>query len=108
MREYSAAGPATQGPMLAMHALPLRPSTPTTTGGAEPIPAASEEGKEEASGSVPPAAKRARPSSSSSSSPAAAGGRGGMPMLAWVGRTADVLGRFDVAKAKELGIPPGK
>lgn len=102
MREYSAAGPATQGAMLAMHALPLRPAGPTTATAAA---SAEEEaaGVDDANGE-PPAAKRARPSSPP---PAVGTGRGGMPVLAWVGRTADVLGKFDVARAKALGIPPG-
>ncbi len=87
-----------QGSMLAMYALPLHPvpaGESSTSASAEPD-----------SSEQPPAAKRPR-SSGEGPSGGGGGGRGRMPVLAWVGRTADVLGKFDVARAKELGIPPG-
>ena len=80
-----------------MYALPLAPA------------AAAAAASSSSSAAEEPVSKRPRPSEEGAAeTPAAGGGRPvAGPVIAWVGRTADLQGKFDVAKAKALGIPPG-
>eukprot|EP00624_Nannochloropsis_granulata_P002597 evm.model.NODE_23078_length_13312_cov_30.534330.2 len=106
IREYGTTGLAMQGPTLAMHALPLFPNSSACAPAPEqeppqPPPEQEQEKGQQQNGNEP-TTKRPRIATaipiSSASSP---------PNVAWVGQTASVLGKFDVVRARELGIPTG-
>ncbi|KAM3577138.1 hypothetical protein VYU27_001055 [Nannochloropsis oceanica] len=105
IREYGTTGLAMQGPTLAMHALPLLPTLSPCTGAPEQqppqLPAEHEQMEEQQNGKEP-MAKRPRTATASPFSSASS-----PPIMAWVGLTASVLGKFDVVRARELGIPTG-
>ena len=107
IREYGTTGLAMQGPTLAMHALPLLPTASASAPATEqeppqPPPEQQQEQQQQEQNGNEPTAKRPRAATASptpSTSPS--------PCVAWVGQTASVLGKFDVRRAKELGIPTG-
>lgn len=82
-----------------MHALPIIPSLSATA------PATAEAEGE-------PSNKRHRPNdddyNDDASARTAVPASSRRPVIAWIGQTATVRGKFDVNKAKALGIPAGK
>jgi len=105
IREYGTTGLAMQGPTLAMHALPLLSTSSPSAPGTEqepPQPPSEQQEQQEQQYGNEPTAKRPRVATTGPTPSASL-----PPCVAWVGQTASVLGKFDVRRAKELGIPTG-